>query len=168
VSATGEDWVSERVLPRAHASDSAGDLLARFRREAPDAYDRIRASYGGSDPDDVMRRTVARRLTQRSEYAYTVRLVDDLRGRSATDRAIPGVTSVRYDCLASEPGGPAYVLDESRTGAMVLHLAGPPAGTWRTRRRRSDEIVGTVSAEWQEVGEELYYPESGSVEGRVR
>ncbi|HEV2520634.1 MAG TPA: hypothetical protein VGX00_08515 [Thermoplasmata archaeon] len=64
---------------------------------------------------------------------------------------------------------PAYITEPGpQTGSVILHLPlSAVEGTRRTLRRRTDEIIGTVQPEtgWHEDGGQLYFPESGGVQG---
>jgi hypothetical protein len=164
VSVVDEDWAERLVLPFAKAGDSATRLLNRLKTRSPQSFTEIRSGYGGKDPDDVMRRTIARRLARGTGEAktFTVSMVDYRRGLSGTDRVVQGVQEVRFD-LTPLPGGPAFVLAEYPTpgAGFVLHLAKEQLGAVRrTKRRRTWESVSTVPPEsgWDRAGEELFFP----------
>ena len=156
--------------------------LLPLRRAGEDPrrfWSRLRTEYGvllrdgaqlcfpnSRDPLHSNRRQVQLAMDDESApgVACTYRLVD-ARHPTATDRTLYGIHGLRTD-LVREPGGPAFGVSEERDGRLILHLA-PDSLVGATPKAGRVIRIGTVNGGWEIVGEDLFHPEVGAVQGQI-
>ncbi len=144
MSGEAKRWLSSYVAPLIdfNPQATASELTRWFRARHPDEYAKVLRQYAGSvDPQDSIRRTIARFVAggTRGHAPVTVHLTDHhgYPHGTPTDRTIPNIVEVRR--ARPEPGSPAYTV-ESGTLTIRADVVWERPG----RRRDGGLTVGTV------------------------